>query len=39
VLRIDYLLASPELRPLNVSSDCTPRGSDHCLVNALLELP
>jgi len=32
MLRIDYLLASPNLRPLSVSVDCTRRGSDHCSV-------
>lgn len=32
VLRIDYILASPDVVPLKVRVDCTPRGSDHCSV-------
>lgn len=32
VLRIDYILASPDIVPLKVNVDCTPRGSDHCNV-------
>jgi len=32
LLRIDYLLNSPELRPVRVRVDRTPRGSDHCIV-------
>jgi vancomycin resistance protein VanJ len=32
LLRIDYILASPDITPLKVNVDCTPRGSDHCIV-------
>jgi vancomycin resistance protein VanJ len=32
LLRIDYILASPDVAPLKVNVDCTPRGSDHCIV-------
>lgn len=32
MLRIDYLLSSPRLVPLQIASDCAPRGSDHCLL-------
>lgn len=38
LLRIDYLLSSPQLRPLRVKTDCTPRGSDHCSVRGVFEL-
>jgi exonuclease III len=38
LLRIDYLLSTPDLRPLHASADCTPRGSDHCIVRAEFEL-
>lgn len=30
VLRIDYILASPDITPLKVNVDCASRGSDHC---------
>lgn len=32
LLRIDYLFGGPGVTPLRASVDCTPRGSDHCLV-------
>jgi endonuclease/exonuclease/phosphatase (EEP) superfamily protein YafD len=38
LLRIDYLLASPDIRPLSATSDCTPRGGDHCIVQGVFEL-
>ncbi len=38
LLRIDYILASPNLKPLTASVDCTLRGSDHCLLHARLEI-
>jgi vancomycin resistance protein VanJ len=38
LLRIDYLLSSPDLVPLRASTDCTPSGSDHCRVEATFEL-
>lgn len=33
LLRIDYLLSSPNVTPLATGVDCTPRGSDHCGVS------
>ncbi len=38
LLRIDHLLAGPGITPLHLSIDCTPRGSDHCIVHAVLEM-
>lgn len=32
LLRIDYLLSDAQLRPLSLTTDCTLRGSDHCLL-------
>lgn len=32
LLRIDYLFTSPTIRPLRLAVDCTPRGSDHCIL-------
>jgi len=32
LLRIDYLFSSPNVTPLTMSVDCTPRESDHCVV-------
>jgi endonuclease/exonuclease/phosphatase (EEP) superfamily protein YafD len=32
LLRIDYLFSSPNVMPLTMSVDCTPRESDHCVV-------
>ena len=37
LLRIDYLFASPTVRPLTMSVDCAPRGSDHCVVMGRFE--
>lgn len=34
ILRIDHLLGGPRTRPLSVGEDCTPRGSDHCILMA-----
>jgi endonuclease/exonuclease/phosphatase (EEP) superfamily protein YafD len=39
LLRIDYLHAGPGVRPLSAAPDCTPSGSDHCLVRGVFELP
>jgi len=36
VLRIDHMFAGPGIRPQRISTDCTPRGSDHCIVDSLL---
>lgn len=38
LLRIDYLFTSPQLRPVNASVDCTPRGSDHCILTGAFDL-
>ncbi len=39
LLRIDYLLSSPNVQPLGAAVDCTPRGSDHCLVTGDFAVP
>jgi vancomycin resistance protein VanJ len=39
LLRIDYVLASPAFVALSAGPDCTPRGSDHCLVTATFARP
>lgn len=33
LLRIDYLLSGPGVTPLRATVDCTPRGSDHCILH------
>jgi len=33
LLRIDYMLSSPNVVPLRMRADCTPYGSDHCVVH------
>jgi vancomycin resistance protein VanJ len=33
-LRIDYIFATPDLQPLNLQTDCSERGSDHCLLKS-----
>jgi exonuclease III len=38
VLRIDYMFSSPNVSPLATSVDCTPRGSDHCIVHGEFEI-
>lgn len=35
-LRIDYVLSSADLVPVSLVTDCTPRGSDHCRLSAVL---
>ena len=32
LLRIDYQFSSPNVEPVDVTVDCAPRGSDHCMV-------
>jgi exonuclease III len=32
LLRIDYQFSSPGVVPVSAKVDCTPRGSDHCIV-------
>jgi vancomycin resistance protein VanJ len=39
LLRIDMVLTAGAARPLSIALDCTPRGSDHCLLRAILGLP
>jgi endonuclease/exonuclease/phosphatase (EEP) superfamily protein YafD len=39
LLRIDYLFSSPRFVALAAGPDCTPRGSDHCLVTATFARP
>jgi vancomycin resistance protein VanJ len=38
ILRIDYMVNSPDLQPLHITVDRTPRGSDHCIVYGEFEL-
>ncbi len=39
LLRIDYVWSANGIEPVDIGPDCTPRGSDHCLLRATLELP
>jgi endonuclease/exonuclease/phosphatase (EEP) superfamily protein YafD len=39
LLRIDYIFTGPGIRPLRASADCTPRGSDHCILQGTVEIP
>lgn len=39
LMRIDMVFAGNGARPVSMTADCTPRGSDHCLVRATLALP
>ncbi|MCG8348863.1 MAG: endonuclease/exonuclease/phosphatase family protein [Chloroflexales bacterium] len=32
LLRIDYMFSSPQVTPLATSTDCSQRGSDHCIL-------
>ena len=32
LLRIDYLLSGPNVTPLGTTTDCSRRGSDHCIL-------
>jgi vancomycin resistance protein VanJ len=38
LLRIDYQFSSPNVTPLSSRVDCTPRGSDHCIVAGEFEV-
>lgn len=38
LLRIDYQFSSPNIAPLSSRVDCTPRGSDHCIVASEFEV-
>ena len=39
LLRIDAVFSANGVEPLDIGPDCTPRGSDHCILHATLELP
>ena len=39
IVRIDMVFGGNAVRPMTVMVDCTPRGSDHCLIQASLALP
>jgi vancomycin resistance protein VanJ len=39
LLRIDYLFSANGVAPLSIGVDCTPRGSDHCIVQGRMALP
>lgn len=39
LLRIDYLLVSSAFVAIEAGPDCTPRGSDHCLLSATFARP
>ena len=39
LLRIDYLFSANGVAPVSVGPDCTPRGSDHCLLAGTMALP
>jgi len=38
LVRIDYMFASPNVTPISLSTDCTPRGSDHCILRGRFEV-
>ena len=38
ILRIDYQFSSSNVRPLHASTDCTLRGSDHCIIYGTFEI-
>ena len=39
LLRIDMVFTGNGARPIGISPDCAPRGSDHCLVRATVDVP
>jgi endonuclease/exonuclease/phosphatase family metal-dependent hydrolase len=39
LLRIDHILTTPDLVPRDAAVDCDASGSDHCLLEAVIELP
>jgi len=39
LLRIDLLFSANGVTPVSLSQDCTPRGSDHCIVAGVMALP
>jgi endonuclease/exonuclease/phosphatase (EEP) superfamily protein YafD len=32
LIRIDYQWGSPRVTPMRLNTDCTPHGSDHCML-------
>ena len=39
LLRIDYVFSANGVTPVSISPECTPRGSDHCIVAGVMALP
>lgn len=39
LFRIDYVFSGPKVTPIRLSTDCIPRGSDHCIVRGEFALP
>lgn len=39
LLRIDYLFSANGVTPVSAGPDCTPTGSDHCLLQGVMALP
>ena len=39
LLRIDMVFVTNGMLPVQLTPDCTPRGSDHCIVRATVTLP
>lgn len=39
IVRIDMAFGGNGARPVSMTADCTPRGSDHCLIQASMALP
>lgn len=39
IFRIDYVFVSRDLLPLAIAADCTPLGSDHCVLRARAAFP
>jgi endonuclease/exonuclease/phosphatase (EEP) superfamily protein YafD len=39
LLRIDYVFGGNGVAPVSIGPDCTPSGSDHCLVEGVMALP
>jgi endonuclease/exonuclease/phosphatase family metal-dependent hydrolase len=38
LLRIDMVFTRGDAHPLSISPDCTPRGSDHCILSAKVQV-
>ncbi len=39
VLRIDYLFGGGGIVPIAIGEDCTPRGTDHCILRSAIAVP